>query len=486
MTNRLPRARHPRIIDLYARESKRRTKLDRSVAGQLAAGRAEVEARPDCVVGEELKDPNKSAWRKGGTRPDFDRLVRRLTSGESDGVYIYDISRFSRRSEDGVPILAAAERGLLVLSDTDELDLTTPAGRKTFRDLLSSAEYESDMISKRSARGKRFRAMQGESNASWRSFGNADDGQALRAEEARELRRVAGRILAGESASSQARALNDRGVLTSRGNLWTSIALRKALTRPSSAGLVEYKGEIVGETGGDAVLDRETWERLVALFASRRRGRPISERYLASGVALCGLCGHTLNGRVRTTSYPNGERKRAYACVPRETGVGCGHIAIDMRMLDEYLREFTVARLADARVRASLQAQAAEAAAAVADVEEQLAQIEATLIALAQRLGRGEMSLERHDAAAGPLEARAERLAARRAEIVVEDPRPTVRVPAVADRAAVAALWADESATTAQRRGMLVQALGPLVIRVMPAVRGAGGAARVRIEGRTP
>jgi hypothetical protein len=63
--------------------------------------------------------------------------------------------------------------------------------------------------------------------------------------------------------------------------------LRTVPQRQADA-LIEHNGVAVGQLPGEPILDNETWERLTTLFASRRRGRPVSEMYLCSGIVCCG------------------------------------------------------------------------------------------------------------------------------------------------------------------------------------------------------
>ena len=90
--------------------------------------------------------------------------MTRLESGESGGVIVFDMERFSRRPIEGERLIAAAERGLVVLDSDAELDLTTSSGKKSFRDAMAAAAYFSDRLSDRVTRGKRLKALAGEPN----------------------------------------------------------------------------------------------------------------------------------------------------------------------------------------------------------------------------------------------------------------------------------------------------------------------------------
>ena len=68
-----------------------------------------------------------------------------------------------------------------------------------------------------------------------------------------------------------------------------------------------------------AILDEETWRLVGALIRSRATGRSYP-RALLSGIATCGLCGHSLASR------PKAGGKPAYVCAS-DLG-GCGKIRV--------------------------------------------------------------------------------------------------------------------------------------------------------------
>ncbi|HSV66140.1 MAG TPA: recombinase family protein, partial [Mycobacteriales bacterium] len=159
-----------RPVDIYAR-------LSRAVDGdwinvdeQEEMGR-EALARRGVPVGEVFKDNSKSAWNPKVVRPDWDRLMRRLESGVSGGVWVLDLTRWTRKVLEGERLLELASRGVRVWSHSGEYDLTTADGRKAFRDAVVTAAAESDKISERSARGKRRRARRGRLNGGVRGYG---------------------------------------------------------------------------------------------------------------------------------------------------------------------------------------------------------------------------------------------------------------------------------------------------------------------------
>lgn len=454
------------VLDLYARVSQKGDARRRSMGGQTEANRRRAEEL-GATVGEVFdKDDGRSAWNPRVKRHDWDRLMQRLESGASDGVVVFDLARFSRRPSEGERLIEAADRGLLIADSESTYDLTTGTGRKAFRDSMSAAAFYSDEISARTKRGKAEKAKAGETNHSRRPFGFEPDGSTIRESEAKEIAEATQRLLKGESVESLVADWNRRGVKTSLDAQWTGRTLKYVLTRSRNMGGVEHLGVIVGKLPGKPIVDPEDFERLMSMFAARRRGRPASDKYLCSGIALCGKCGNRLTGRPRSGVGADGEQKREYLCVKRQGRGGCWGVVADGGGLDNWAKRFTIARMTDPanleRVRART-AEAESVAAEASELESQIAEAEQLAAALADRLGRGELSLARYDAAIKPLDARIGSLSARRQELPQHDPA----LLAILSDGEAEQLWAN--GTPARRRVMLQDALAGAALVVNPA-----------------
>jgi DNA invertase Pin-like site-specific DNA recombinase len=453
----MPKVHPNTVLDVYARVSRLSDKRQRTTEGQVGDCTARI-LEAGARLGEVFVDPGMSAWNPNVKRKRWHELMERLESGASDGVVVFDLARFSRQPSEGERLIRIADR-VIVWDSDGEFDLVGPSGKKAFRDQMTNAAYESDRTSTRVKRGKRIKAMRGESNHSSRPFGFEADGVTAREPEASELRSLTARLLAGESQDAMVVDLNARGVLTTYGNPWSRISLKQILTRPRNAGLAEYAGEIVGKLHDNPVVDPSDFDRVRALYASRRRGRPESDAYQASGTICCGLCGHKLTGRPmrHMKPYDDGSVRRQYWCQPRAYAGGCGRITIDQRPTDVAVRELVLAILADPRHAAAVEASAREMVSRRQELEAQIAQLEQTATELAARLGSGAMSLQRYDAAAEPLD---KRLAGLRVQLAELGAMP---VGVVTDevRAASRAQWDRrwDGATVPQRRTMIHQAL---------------------------
>ena len=455
-------------IDIYARVSRKGDKEQRSTSGQVGYCRA-VLAERGLPEGETLVDDGRSAWNPRVVRKDWGKLMARLESGASGGVIVFDLERFSRQPAEGERLIAAAERGLLVLDSDAEFDLTTASGKKGFRDALSAAAYYSDRLSDRVKRGVAAKARAGQVNGgkkgkTRRPFGWEPDGVTVREDEAGWLRWMTEHFLHGDSQDALIAHLNARGITTTTGGPWTRAGFRQVLTRERNRGNIEHNGVVVARLPGDPVIDSATFERVLAKYAARRPGRPPSRDYVASGHAVCGLCGKRLGGRPRKdyAPYPDGSVRRHYWCSPSTYG-GCGKVVIDQRELDEAARALTIAVLADPAHASQVEAAAAREDNARGELDKLIAGDEATKLAIGGRLGRGEITLEHHDAIMGPLYRRLAEL--RAARDALGGPVPEV------DAALSAGAWADrwDGGTPTERRALLARALRGRVLAVGPA-----------------
>lgn len=483
------------VLDSYAR-------LSRNVSGELEkvedqhADNAGVVERLGGVLGETLTDDDLSAWKPSVRRPDWERLLARLASGESDGAVVWHVDRLMRLPRDLERLLEFSDRGQILGCAHGQWDLSDPNDRFVLRVEVAHACRSSDDASRRIRRRLTTLRSNGVPHAGARSFGFA--GKVRSPRRTGEARRERGEraevpaevvqrervaiaqgtdaVLAGVAFATIAKEWNEAGLRTASGGRWTAVLVRQVLTRPRNAGLVEHHGQIVGRMPGEPIVDPADFERLRALVAGRRRGRPAGQRYTASGVLRCGLCGHGVTGRPHSGTYPDGTPRRQYHC--NKGGGGCGRVAADMRAVDRELREFVARRLSDPRHAAAVAAVRAQVADRLTMVTTEIADCEAIAEALADRLGRREITLAAFDKANEPLAADLARLRAEHDTLTGDKPAGPIKVQ---DAATVRARWDD--AEPPERRAMLTSALGPirLVLDPAPQRRRVFDPARIRV-----
>jgi site-specific DNA recombinase len=252
----------------------------------------------DGEVVRTYEDPGISGY-SGAHRPDFERLLKDVEDRVIDTVVCWKLDRLCRNHKDFERLWEACEaRGARLVSLHEMFDSKTPAGEFTIRLMVGMAKMESDNISLRVSRAmEAVRAAGRPHTGGARHFGYRDGGEVERAEAA-HIRWAAKQILAGGSINAVTLELVRRGAAGTKGKPIARRDVKRLLTSPRVAGLVEYQGEIVGKGRWKPLLDRPTWERLRAILNDPARqipGRP--PRYLLVGLLRCGVDGRKLISR---------------------------------------------------------------------------------------------------------------------------------------------------------------------------------------------
>jgi site-specific DNA recombinase len=149
------------------------------------------------------------------------------------------------------------------------------------------------------------------------------------------VREIFRRYLQGEGAGALAAWLNAAGVPTFHGRRWVPQTVRELLANPLYAGQVVYgrtasggrqnATPVMAQGEHEALIDRETLERVRQLRAGRRRvpsGR--SRAYPLTGTLRCGLCLSPMGAQARRYRLRSGAERRyyTYRCLRGRIG-GC-------------------------------------------------------------------------------------------------------------------------------------------------------------------
>ncbi len=157
---------------------------------------------------------------RGAARPGFDRVEQAVRDGDVDVVMAYSLSRLGRRASGLLRFSEPLQDHKVGLALVDQgVDTTTPSGRMFFTVLAGFAEMEADTTSDRVKSADSVAAKAGKMHGGGvRAFGYNRDGTIVDAE-ATVIREVADRLMAGESLRKVAGDLNERGILTSVGDV---------------------------------------------------------------------------------------------------------------------------------------------------------------------------------------------------------------------------------------------------------------------------
>jgi site-specific DNA recombinase len=309
------------------------------------------------------RDNSRSAWRHDRKRPGWDAMLEAVGHSQIQAIIVYHGDRLIRQPWDLELLLRLArEKGIRLAAPTGERDLDNPDDQYILRIEAAQACRESDNTSRRL---KRMYVRMEEHGLArlggrgGRAFGFEPDGITVRESDAEMIRDVARRILAGESVSSICRTINGQGYRTTTGLEFGHGSLKKLMLRPRLAGLLARHGTIVGKAAWPAILERGTWEAVCAVLEHRATSfaytTNFDRRFLLSGIAVCGTCGHTLAvrqaGRARVDADGTRHSRRSlpgYGCINPDCA---RRVSRAIHHLDPYVEGAVVELLGDPRVR---------------------------------------------------------------------------------------------------------------------------------------
>ncbi|MEU5482841.1 recombinase family protein [Streptomyces mirabilis] len=266
-------------------------------------------------------------------RPDLGKWFHDDYADQWDVLCVMKVDRLSRRVAHFSEIVQwCQERGKIVVSTQEGIDMSTPMGKMFAQILAVFAEGELDTIRARATDAARTRLAAGTWVAGLAPFGyeivplGKGKGKRLRPIEHYEelAREIADKILEGKSLRSISRELIERGEPTwlsliqpnsKRGaeSQWSNSSIRVIMLNPKIAGYYTYKGEIVEDDEGNPrmiaekpLLDHKTWNRVVLKLRDNRPFAPKVTRSKAMlvGVAVCGSCRGPLTRAVYTNRQP--------------------------------------------------------------------------------------------------------------------------------------------------------------------------------------
>jgi site-specific DNA recombinase len=304
----------------YSRISKTSEKFDK-VAEQTVACR---DRSLDDGNGEPVafEDDGISAT-KGKVREGFDALIERVTKGEFDVIYVKEQSRFERSPLDRERLAVACAATSTRWFSLTEGEIDPNGADSGFMSIIRSAVNSNE--SKRNSTRTRFRneLKIGGSKpiVTRRPFGFEDDGVTIRESEAALIRSATEDVISGHPINYVFKQWKASGLtpVISRGELaladeegrepearqWQPSSVTNILRRPRNAGHIVHRGEIAIRDAFDPIVKPERWDILESILSDEKRSvtRSRELKYMLSGVAICGTCGHVMRPTT-VNSYP--------------------------------------------------------------------------------------------------------------------------------------------------------------------------------------
>jgi site-specific DNA recombinase len=229
-----------------------------------------------------VRDQYDDGGISGGTleRPGLKRLLADIEDGLVDVVVVYKIDRLSRSLMDFAKLVEVFDRnGVTFVSVTQSFNTTTSMGRLTLNILLSFAQFEREVTAERI----RDKVAASRKKGMWMGgvppYGYRVENRKLVVDEeaAAHVRWIFARFLEIGSCTELAREVGARGIRTPRGNRIDKKYIYRMLNNRAYIGEAVHKGESYpGEH--DAIIDRETWDRVHAILQESPRKRAARTR----------------------------------------------------------------------------------------------------------------------------------------------------------------------------------------------------------------
>ena len=339
---------------LYARVSSDRQDVDLSVAAQLRALRDYADKNGYVVVREYVDEAESG---RGVDRPEFNKMIDEARSPEAvfHEILVWKFSRFTRKREHAVALKSMLrKRGVRVVSITEHAD-DSPTGKLMEAIIESVDEFYSENLAQEVRRGMREAASRGFWVASLTPYGYkrvmVQDGAKKRPK--LEPDEVTATIVQHifELADGRrgmldiARTLNDEGISSPTGRLWSKTSVHAILRNEVYTGTLVWgtaaKDEVapVRVNGAfPAIVSKAQFRRVSSLMRSRApkfsHPRRVASSYMFSGLVKCYRCKWALSGQASKSG-----RFHYYVCqslMKRGKG-GCDTPRLNARRFEELI-----------------------------------------------------------------------------------------------------------------------------------------------------
>lgn len=311
----------------------------------------------DCVV---FEDPGYSA--KNTDRPDYQRMMLRLRSGEFTHLVVWKLDRISRNLLDFCEMHSElTSLGVTFVSKTEQFDTSSAMGMAMMRIIMIFAELERQITSERVSANMLSQAASGHWNGGRVAYGYSYDKNekafALDVYEHSVYTQMCDRYIETNSLLDTSSYLNEKGYRTRSGNPWSAATVGKILRSVWYLGTYRYnvhsdgkgyqkrsENEWVEVTDHHvAAIDQEKFDRIQFLLSRNKRGGnefgktfKRTNIHMFAGLVQCGVCGANMSAtldRVRA----DGWRPSIYGCSNRRRSNDCSNKYISDATLGPFI-----------------------------------------------------------------------------------------------------------------------------------------------------
>jgi site-specific DNA recombinase len=251
---------------------------------------------------------------KDTNRPELKRMIDDIKNGRIDIVLVYRLDRLTRSVLDLYNLLEVFEKhNCKFKSATEVYDTTTAIGRLFITLVAALAQWERENLGERVRMGMAQKVREGGWHGSNPPYGyDYIDGELHpNPKEAPVVKKIFDLYLSGFSDRKIAIYLNQNGIPTKKGKIWTEHRIKYILTNPLYTGALRWGVRVNREDGfivedsAPALVDKKTFEQAQMVRSSRRtfHGRAATSQFIFSGIVCCARCGSAMKSHKKIDNH---------------------------------------------------------------------------------------------------------------------------------------------------------------------------------------
>ncbi len=329
---------------IYARYSSS-GQTEQSIEGQLKDCYKTAKELGLIVIKEYI---DRAMTGKNDSRPNFRKMINDSAFDNFDVVITWKLDRFARnRTDSAIYKKILKDNGVRVVSSAENI----PEGNEGI--ILESvlegmAEYYSLDFTQKSIRGKKISIQKGKHANGCVLFGyKTDENKYYVIDETKApiIRKIFMDYVNGKTTSQIARSLNEAGITTKIGDIWTPAKILLVLKNKKYAGIYESYG-VISNSAIPAIIDLETFEaaqKRSSLNKNIGGKNKAKYKYMLSGKIKCGICGSAMCGNAALGSRKEKTMICYYNCNAKKSmkKLNCTSKAIRRDLVEKLVLENT-------------------------------------------------------------------------------------------------------------------------------------------------
>lgn len=283
------------VVDLYIRVS-----TDRQVREGDSLEEQESELKKFCDYRNyQIHNIFIERGRSGGNtnRPEYQKLVKDITSKKVNAVVVKKLDRLSRSLLDFEHLVTLLQdNDVEFISLRENFDTTTAMGKAMLRVALVFAQLEREQTSERVKDVFTFRAEQGLFNGGTCPYGYDTVSKELvpNKQEKKVVEVMFDTFLKLKATSLVEQELNTLGFRNRKGQLWDRRHIHMILKRPIYKGYIQWNGDI-HKGVHQPLVSESKFDHVQAIFDERDfKSSRDKIKGLLKGLVICGECGESL------------------------------------------------------------------------------------------------------------------------------------------------------------------------------------------------